>query len=795
VTESPPKYVGAALSPFESRRLVLGRGTYVGDLALPRTLHAAFLRSPHAHARVRAIHVEAARRAPGVAAVLTGQDLAGLTAPLRIAPPIDGLVPMEMPTLPIDKVRFVGDPVVCVVAEDRYAAEDACALVEVDYDVLPAVVDPEHAADPGRPLVDEAVPDNLAYRGVFPHGDVDAAFARADRIVEASFSQHRQTHAPMEPRGCVASWSTGDEAITFWTSTQIPHPIRTTLAARLGIPESKARVITPDVGGGFGQKIPLYREELTVAAASRLLGCPVAWLEDRHENLLASLHAREDIVRVHVAVARDGTILGVKARILADFGAYAFFPANYMARVVGMMIPGPYRFRDYSYEITTVLTNKCPSGPYRAPMLICSWVTEGMVDAVARALDLDPVEVRRRNMVRDEDLPYVSATDQAYTSVYPLATLDRGLELLGYAAMRRSQAQARADGRLVGLGICTYVEPNTYGSEFYRSAGIPGSGHDTAGVRIEPSGAVSCQIGIVTQGQGHLTTVAQVLADELTVPIETIGVQAGDTAAAPYGMGTRGSRGAVVSAGAALGAARVLKDKLFRLAAHLLEAEASDLELVNGRIHVRGAPESGLTIRDLAQKAYLAPMELPPGMEPGLDATNAYNPPPLTFSSGTHLCVVEIDRETGQLRVDRYIVVEDCGTMINPRVVEGQIHGAAAQGLGGAVFEQVVYDHEGQNLSGTFMDYTLPTAFDLPSFEIEHLATPDPSTPLGIKGMAEGAVMGASAAIANAVADAFAPLGVRVDRQPFTPDRLLHYLRTARVMAHAARIPMPQGAC
>src|SRR5881396_810585 len=496
-----------------------------------------------------------ARRAPGIVAVLTGRDLASVTAPLRIAPPIEGLLPMEMTTLPADKVRFVGDPVACVIGEQRYHVEDACALVDVAYAPLPAVVDPEQAHDPGLPLVDEMIPANRAYQGVFAHGDVAAALGAADRVVAVRFHQGRQTHVPLEPRGCLASWLPGDETLTFWHSTQIPHPMRSALAARLGIPESAVRVITPDVGGGFGQKIPLYREELATAAASRLLGRPVRWIETRRENLLASLHAREDIVDVRAAVKSDGTILGLDVRILADFGAYAYFPANYMARVVGMMIPGAYRLRDYRYAIRAVLTNKCPSGPYRAPMLICSWVTEGTVDAVARALALDPVEVRRRNMLTESDLPYVTATGLTYGSVYPRDTLERALSTFGYAERRREQANARSAGRITGIGVATYVEPNTYGSEFYKTAGIPGSGHDAAIVRIDPSGAVSAQIGVVSQGQGHLTTVAQALADDFAIRLEQVRVQSGDTAAAPYGMGTRGSRGGVVSAGAALGAA------------------------------------------------------------------------------------------------------------------------------------------------------------------------------------------------------------------------------------------------
>jgi len=383
-------------------------------------------------------------------------------------------------------------------------------------------------------------------------------------------------------------------------------------------------------------------------------------------------------------------------------------------------------------------------------------------------------------MLAESDLPYTTATQLVYRSVYPRATLERALATFDYQEARRQQAAARAGGRIAGIGVATYIEPNTYGSEFYKTAGIAGSGHDAAIVRIEPSGAVSAQIGVVSQGQGHLTTVAQALADALTMPIEKVRVQAGDTAAAPYGMGTRGSRGGVVSAGAALGAARIVKDKLLRIAAHLLEAPLGDLELVEGAVRVRGAPAAGLTIAQLAQKAYLAPTELPAGMEPGLEAMHAFDPPALTFSSGTHICRVEIDPETGALTIPRYTIVEDCGRLLNPRIVEGQLHGATAQGLGGALLEEIVYGADGQNLSATLLDYAIPIAARVPSFEIEHLERPDPNTPLGMKGMAEGGVMGASAAISNAVADALAPLGVTAGRQPFTPERIVAALRTAR---------------
>ena len=399
---------------------------------------------------------------------------------------------------------------------------------------------------------------------------------------------------------------------------------------------------------------------------------------------------------------------------------------------------------------------------------------------MARALVLDPIEVRRRNMLDTADLPYTTATELVYRSVYPRDTLERALEAFHYADRRREQTAARAAGRITGIGVATYVEPNTYGSEFYKTAGIPGSGHDAAIVRIEPSGAVAAQIGVVSQGQGHLTTVAQALADALTLPIEKVRVQSGDTAAAPYGMGTRGARGGVVSVGAALGAARMLKQKLLRIAAHFLEAPLEDLELVDGSIRVRGAPASAMTIPQLAQKAYFAPTELPPGMEPGLEVTHAFDPPPLTFSSGTHICQIEIDPETGALAIARYTIVEDCGRMLNPRIVEGQLHGPTAQGLGGTLLEEIGYDADGQNQSATLLDYALPIATLMPSFEVEHLERLDAATPLGMKGMAEGGVMGASAAISNAVADALAPLGVAAGRQPFTARRLAEILRKAR---------------
>jgi aerobic carbon-monoxide dehydrogenase large subunit len=682
-----------------------------------------------------------------------------------------------MPPIPIDKVRFVGDLVAVVMADNRYIAEDALELVDVEYEPLPAVADAFTATEDGQPLVHENVPNNRLCHQGYVNGDPDRVFNEdADQIVEVFFSQHRQTHSPLETRGSLSSWDKGNQFLTVRLPTQIPHGNKTQLAARLGLSEGQVQVITPDVGGGFGQKGQLWREDVTVAAASIFLGRPVKWSEDRRENLLASLHAREEDVRVQAAVKNDGTILALKMQIHTDFGGYSILPGNYMNQVVGMVVPGPYRIQDYAYELTSVFTNKCPVGAQRAPYLIAGWVTEGTVDAIARQLNLDPAEVRFKNFIRTEELPYTSATKQVYQAITPKETLEQSLDILDYTAAREWQRVGRAEGKIRGIGIGVYVEPTAYGSAFYRQAGIPGSGHDSARVRIEPSGAVTAQIGVPTQGQGHLTTAAQVLADEFEIELDRIHVQAGDTMAAPYGMGTRGARGGVVVTGSLLGATEQLKEKMLAIAAHNLEVSPEDLVLSDGRVHVSGLPDTGMTIQQIAHIAYINPLELPPDMEPGLDITFAYHPPPLTYANATHICTVEIDRETGQIEIPRFVVVEDCGRVLNPKVVDGQVHGAVHMGLSGALYEEVVYDDSGQNLTGSYLDYVIGSATEMPSFEVHHYENLEPTTPLGVKGMSEGGVVGATAAIANAVSDALAPFGITVDRQPFSPSRIIGLL-------------------
>lgn len=766
--------IGRPLPRFEDGRFVSGHGRYVGDLRLPGALHAAFVRSPHPHARIRRIETAPALGVAGVVAVATGADLAGETRPLTVG--IPGVLAMSMTALPADKVRFAGDPVAVVVARDRYVAEDAAERVAVAYEPLPAVASFAAAVAPGAPLVDDALPTNLICDQAFEHGDPAAAFAGADAVVEVAFHQHRQTHAPLEPRGCIADWDAGRQHLTLHESGQVPHPLRTSLAARLGLSENQVRVVMPDVGGGFGQKIPLWREPLSVCALARRLGRPVAWIEDRRENLTAASMAREETVTVRAAVRADGTVLALDAHIASDFGAYAFYPGNYMMRVVGMLLPGPYGIRHYRYRVQVALTNKCPAGPMRAPMAIATWVTEGTMDAVARRLGLDPVAVRRLNLIPD-GAPYRSVTGELYEALSSRAAMERAADRIGYAAFRAGQPAARAAGRLVGIGIANVVESTTYGSAFYRAAGIAGSGHESAQVQVEPGGAVRASVGIVNNGQGYETTVAQAVAAGLGVKAEAVAVRLGDTDVAPYGMGTRGARGAVAGAGTAYLAARALRDKVLAIAAHLLEAAPADLALADGRIAVRGAPDRGLALAAVARTAYLDPQALPPGVEPGLAAARTYDPPPMTYSNATHACAVEVDPDTGAVRILRYVVVEDAGTLINPAVVEGQVRGATAMALSGTLLEQVVYTPDGHNLTGTFLDYLLATACEVPEIEVEHIQTPNPRTPLGLKGMAEGGVMGGIAAVAGAVQDALAHLGVAADHLPLSPDRIASLMR------------------
>lgn len=773
--------IGRAIPRREDRRFLLGKGRYLDDIQMPNALHVSFVRTPHANARIQSVDTEEARSLPGVVGVYTGRDLAEWTTSFRLAPAIEGLHPTEMSTLPIDQVRYQGDPVAVVVARDRYIAEDAAELVEVSYEELPAVTSFEAAVADGAELVDAALGTNLASHQSFAHGDVAARRSEADAVVEANFSLHRHTHAPLETRGCLADWDVGREHLTFYVGTQAPHPYRGQLAGRLKLSESQVTVIAPDIGGAFGQKITLYREELVVAALSRHLGQPVRWREDRMENLVAASHARQCTCRTRTAVSSDGRILGLELWVEEDFGAYCFYPANYMARVIAMILTGPYRIEDYAFDVKVALTNKCGNGPMRAPMAVTSWVMDGTIDAIARALGRDPLEVRRLNMVRQDNLPYRMPTGEVLEDVTPEETFEAVVAAIDVEAFRARQDAARREERYLGLGICNVIESTTYGSGFYKSAGIPGSGHEAAWIRIEPSGAVNASVGLMGSGQGYETPLAQAVAEGLGVEAEDVTVRMGHTDIAPYGMGSRGARGATAGGGTLFLCAQKAQRHVLRIAADMLNLnDAESLRLFRGRVQRRLDSEwheSEVTLVDIARRAYLNPMSLPEGVAPGLDFTLTYDPPPMTYSNASHACVVEVDIRTGRVNVKRYLVAEDCGTVLNPIVVRGQQEGAVAMGLSGALFEEVVYDETGQNLSATFADYLVATACETPSLEILPLHTPNRKTPAGIKGMAEGGVMGAIGAVTNAVNDALASLDVTIDRLPLSPQAVRAALR------------------
>ena len=767
----------------EDRRFLTGQGRYLGDIAFPRALHVRFVRSPHPHARIVAIDAAAARAMPGVVAVATGADVARWASPLRVAPSIPGLHPTVMEPFPTTIARFDGDLVACVVAESAAQAEDAAEQVEVDYASLPALASVADALRPGAAAVDAAVPGNLVSEQRGAAGDPERRFAEAYRVVEASFHQGRQTHAPLEPRSCCAVWDAGQEHLTMHVGNQAPHPYRTQLASRLGLDEGQVTVICPDIGGAFGQKIALLREELAVAALARALNRTVRWQESRGENLLAAGHAREQSALTRAAVTADGRITALELSITEDFGAYCFFPANYMARVVAMILTGPYRIDDYAFQVRAVLTNKCGAGPMRAPMAIASWVMDGTLEAAARVLDLDPVLVRRRNMLAAADLPYTMPSGEVLRDIDPAATLDAALAAFDPAAFRARQAADRKSGIYRGMGVCAVVEPTTYGSAFYKSAGIAGSGHEAAWVRVAPSGAVTASVGLMGSGQGYETALAQAVAEGLGVRSETVRMQMGNTDAAPYGMGSRGARGGTAGGSVLLLAGRAVARKVCEIAAVRLGLNSgADLRLREGRVQrpMDGAwQDTGLTLADIARIAFLDPLSLPPGMEPGLEAHHAYDPPAMTYSNAAHVCEAVVDVETGAIRIERYVVAEDCGTALNPLIVEGQQHGAVALGIGGVLREAVHYDADGQNLTGSFMDYALSAAADLPPIEVLSVPTPGRGTPLGSKGMSEGGVMGAVGAVCSAVTDALAPFRVVVERQPLTPEAMRALLDAA----------------
>jgi carbon-monoxide dehydrogenase large subunit len=762
-TPTPPRFVGARLRRAEDPRFLTGRGNYLDDLQQTGMLEAAFLRSPYAHARIRSIDVSAARKAPGVFLVLTGEQLKR-EFPTLAANAGEGAKPMEVGPLAVDKVRFVGDPVACVVATDRYRAEDACELIEVDYDVLPVIATSQAGIAADAAVVDESLGTNAVSCKTKTFGDVATAFAAADEIVNDTFSSNRQTVIPMETRSCLASYNPAGGQLTCWVGTQAPHLERGWLAKGTGLEENQIRVIVPDMGGGFGQKFGLYRDEWAIALASMKLGRPVKWIEDRRESIVASCHAREDICEVEAAVKRDGTILGLRLHMLSDVGAYPLYPGapSDIPMMSAYTSPGPYKIPAFEYEVTCVVTNKCPQASYRAPWAFSTWIHEGIVERIARKLGLDSVEVRRRNWLRKEDQPYtmVNETGWVIDAVSVPECTERALALLDVPKFRQEQAELRKQGKYRGFGICAYVEPTTFG------------GYDVATVRVDPTGTVTAMIGISGHGQGYETTMAQVVADELGVDVAQVRIVQNDTSIVTFGNGTGGSRGGVVGAGSCALATREVKAKVLAIAAHALEANVDDLQIIGGVISVKGVPSRSTTLASVANTAYNDIGNLPDGVEPLLEATGAYRAP-TPFSNSTHLCVVDVEPETGVVTIPRYIVVNDCGVMINPMIVEGQIRGGTAQGIAGALYEEILYDESGQLLNSTLMDYLVPTPAEIPTIEIDHIITPSPDSLGGVKGIGEGGTLGAPPAVANALYDALAPFDANPTQMPFTPERVL----------------------
>jgi carbon-monoxide dehydrogenase large subunit len=782
-----PKLLGARVKRREDPRFLTGQGNYVDDIVRPGMLHAAFLRSPHAHAEILSVDVDAARELEGVHAVLTAADIAPHCKPMVANSLFDGWQTSEWHALASGRVRFVGEAVAIVVADDRYLAEDALDFITVDYDPLPALSSIDAAlAEDAEPLRVGWTHNNFLHRE-FKLGNPDTAFAEADGVLDVELLSNRSSGIPLECRAVVAEYDRGQEELTAWVSCQVPHLVRTGLADHLDIPEHRIRVVAPDVGGGFGIKAMLYPEELVVSVAARLVGRPIKWVEDRQEHLLASMHAREHRHRVSVAYTSDGVITGLRAKIWVDCGAYSAWPwASAMeAGMASGILPGQYRIQNYECETFSVATNKCFTGPYRGVARpAANFSIERALDEVAHVLGMDPLELRRINYVRKEDFPYTSVTGMLYDSGSFIESMDKVAGEAGYAELRRRQEEARAEGRYLGIGFSSYTEQTAHGSQEWAKRGVQVvPGFDSSLVRMDPSGFVTVQVSTHSHGQGHETTIAQVVADELSLPMEQIRVQFGDTATSPYGHGTFASRSAVMGGGAAMQSAQQVRDLLLRFAGEQLEADPADLELRDGYAIVKGSPSTRVSVADLARWTYHRPEKLPPGMQAVLEGTTSYDAAPGsgTFTNAAHLVLVEVDVETGGIDVQRYWVTEDCGTMINPLIVDGQVHGGVAQGLGGALMEEFIYDEVGQLTTTTFKDYRLIGTTDVPRIDVTHLETKSPTTHLGTKGMGEGGAISPGAAIASAVADALTPLGhVFVNELPLTPERVLRFVDQAR---------------
>ena len=753
-------YAGTRTPRVEDARLLTGTGTYVDDVVRPGMLHVCFVRSPMARARILRIDASEARELPGVHAVFVAADLnPGVHEQWYT---LNGRDDPDTPRPPLaeGEVRFVGDPVAMIVADDRYLAEDAAELVVVDYDPLAPVVDYTTALDSPESVHAEH-PDNLVGQlGGRPMADLDPVFASAPHVVAQTLYQQSHGPVPMETRGIVAEWAPAGREMSIWASTQSPHEVRSFCARLLGIAEHRVRVVMRDTGGGFGQKVLPQREDMCVMLAARKLPAALKWIEDRQEHLLAAGQARHEHGEARIALDEDGRILAATLDHVQDAGAYPTPSPVQSGIAVGMLFPGPYRIPEGTFSSRFVYSNTSGRVAYRGPWQYESMARETLLDTAARQLGLDPVELRRRNMLTRDELPTANFNGMPYDHISPRETFEQALQMLDYEAFRKEQEQARQQGRYLGVGTCTYVEPTAGATPFHATEG--------ATIRVEPSGKVNVYVAGGSCGNSLETTVVQLTADALGVAIEDVSTVQGDTAITPYGAGTGGSRSGPMTAGAIEETAGVLRERIRAIAAHRLQVPLEDVEFERGQAAAKGA-DGSLSLAEIADIAYYQVHALPPGVPAGLEASGRYHTPHLMiWANATHVCTCEVDVVTGEVKLLRYIVSEDCGPMINPSVVEGQIHGGTVQGIGGALYEELAYDTDGNPVSTTFMDYLLPTATEVPVIEVGHVETPSPG-PGGYKGVGEGGAIGSAPAVVNAVADALAPLGVRIERLPLTP--------------------------
>ncbi len=773
---APTRMMGAPIKRREDPRLIQGLSHYVDDIKLVGTLHCTFLRSDYAHAEIKSIDTEAAKNLPDVVTVVTAEDLEGKVGGIPCGAEIPDLKAPDHPALAAGRVRFVGEPVAAVVAIDPYIARDALDLIEVEYAELPAVVDLDQAVEPDSPLIYEDFGDNIGFTMPLEAGDVDGAFAEADHIVSQRFVNQRLIPNAMETRGVLAEYLPGEGTLTVWSSTQVPHILKTQLSLAVNVPEQKVRVIAPEVGGGFGSKLNVYPEEVIVSHLSIQLRKPVKWVEKRTENFTTTIHGRDQVNYVDLAVKNDGTITGIRAKILANLGASYQLLTPLIPTLTNLMIVGAYKITNVKLELIGVLTNKMATDAYRgAGRPEATYIIERIVDLAAQELGMDAKDIRFKNFPQPEEFPLEIPTGIIYDSGNYQESFNKALGIVDYDGLRNQQAELRQQGRYLGIGISTYAEICGMGP----SIAMPAGGWESSTVRVEPTGKITVLSGVSPHGQGQETSFAQIIADELGVDIDDVVVIHGDTGRQPYGIGTFGSRATAVGGTAMVIAAGQVKEKMAKFAAHLMEANPDDLVFEDGKIFVEGSPNQAVDFTTVSLEAHVA-KNLPPDTEPGLEATHFFEPSNFTYPFGAHIAVVEVDPDTGEIDMQRYVAVDDCGNIINPLLVAGQVHGGIAQGLGQALYEGAVYDENGQLLTGSLMDYAVPKATQLPRFETDHTVTPSPVNPMGVKGVGEAGTIASSPCLVNAVVDALSPLGITHIDMPLTPNHVWQAIQDAK---------------